>query len=600
MASLPTILVIDDENDLRYSLERVLSSRGYHIEQAASGEEGLKQAEKLQPPIILLDNRMGGMTGIETLQHLRSVSPKSMVILMTAFGTTQTAIEAMKFGAFDYVIKPFDIAKILSLVEKALAAYRDLHEVAAEYKPVLNSDDYREGIVGSSEAMQEVFKVIGQVAASDVTVMITGESGTGKELVARCLWQHSLRAGKTFIAVNCAAIPENLIESELFGHEKGSFTGATVQRKGKFELCDGGTIFLDEIGDMSLPTQTKILRALQEGEIQRVGGTETTKVNVRLLAATNKNLEKMVEEGTFREDLYYRLNVVRLRLPSLRERRTDIPALVEFMLQKLAKEHRIRARRFSPDALALLCAHDWPGNVRELENLVHRSAVVAQGDTVLRKDLPVEILKSVGDKVASATGGASGASSGVAGNATGAASVTSAGVASAALAPSVQADGLNAAGSAPVAGSAGAPAAGASVGGASAQAGSPAAAKENAAAGLFSSSASAAPNAGSAAPAGSAAGDGIGSGGSIASGSSGAVSPAVDPAAFADSLDLAQLYDALYKKLQAQFEENILQEIEREMMQRALEATKGNQVKTAKLLGITRATLRKRIDGLGG
>lgn len=395
----PVILVIDDEEDVRYSLDRVLLRSGYRIEQAASGEEGLKCAEALQPPVILLDNRMGaGMNGIETLQHLRSVSPHSMVILMTAFSTTQTAIEAMKFGAFDYIIKPFDISKIQALIEKALAAYRDLHELNQAHRPLLNSEDYREGIVGSSEPMQAVFKMIGQVAASDVTVMITGESGTGKELVARCIWQHSLRGSKAFMAINCAAIPENLIESELFGHEKGSFTGAANLRRGKFELCDGGTIFLDEIGDMSLPTQTKILRTLQEGEIQRVGGTETIQVDVRLLAATNRNLEKMVAQGTFREDLYYRLNVVRLRLPSLRERRADIPALIEFMLQKLAKEQGIRARRFASDALELLCLYDWPGNVRELENLVHRSAVVAQGEIVLLRDLPPEILAAVGDK----------------------------------------------------------------------------------------------------------------------------------------------------------------------------------------------------------
>ncbi|WP_229792111.1 sigma-54-dependent transcriptional regulator, partial [Cerasicoccus arenae] len=387
-----SILVIDDDEGLRYSLERVLSARGYEIIQASSGEEGLKVAETAKPSVILLDNRMGGITGIETLQHLRSKSPDSMVILMTAFGTTQTAIEAMKFGAFDYIIKPFDVAKILGLIEKALAAYADLHQAKDDYEPMLNSEDYREGIVGSSEPMQEVFKVIGQVAASDVTVMVTGESGTGKELVARCIYQHSLRNGRPFIAVNCAAIPENLIESELFGHEKGSFTGATTQRRGKFELCDGGTIFLDEIGDMSLTTQTKILRATQEGEIQRVGGNETIKVDVRLIAATNRNLEKLVEEGEFREDLYYRLNVVRLRLPSLRERKEDIPSLIDFVLQKLCRNRKTRAKRFSADAMAILSAYDWPGNVRELENLVYRSAVVAGGEAILRKDLPDELL----------------------------------------------------------------------------------------------------------------------------------------------------------------------------------------------------------------
>jgi DNA-binding NtrC family response regulator len=245
--------------------------------------------------------------------------------------------------------------------------------------------------------MQEVFKVIGQVTASDVTVMITGESGTGKELVARSIWKHSHRSGKPFIAVNCAAIPDNLIESELFGHEKGSFTGATGQRLGKFELCDGGTIFLDEIGDMALATQTKILRVLQAGEIQRVGGTETIKVDVRILAATNKDLEQMVKAKTFREDLYYRLNVVRIRMPPLRERAGDIPSIVDFCLQNLVKQRKARVSKVSPEAMAILTRHRWPGNVRELENVVYRSAVIAQGDAILVKNLPAELLAAVGE-----------------------------------------------------------------------------------------------------------------------------------------------------------------------------------------------------------
>jgi DNA-binding NtrC family response regulator len=236
-----------------------------------------------------------------------------------------------------------------------------------------------------------VFKTIGQVTASDVTVMITGESGTGKELVARSIWKHSHRAGKAFIAVNCAAIPDNLIESELFGHEKGSFTGATTQRLGKFELCDGGTIFLDEIGDMAPATQTKILRVLQQGEIQRVGGTETIRVDVRILAATNKDLEAMVKAKTFREDLYYRLNVVRIRMPALRERADDVPQIVDYCLQKLLKQRKTRVAKVSPEAMAVLVRHDWPGNVRELENVIYRSAVIAQGDAILVKDLPAEI-----------------------------------------------------------------------------------------------------------------------------------------------------------------------------------------------------------------
>jgi len=387
------ILVIDDDKDLRYSLRRALAGKGWVVSEAESGEAGVVSAKRDQPDVILLDNRMGGMSGIETLQLLRGATPGAMVILMTAFGTTQTAIEAMKFGAYDYVMKPFDQAKLLGLVEKALQARRDLASVGASSRPKINPADYQEGIVGSSEPMQAVLKSIGQVAASEATVLVTGESGTGKELVARCIHRHSLRSKGPFVAVNCAAIPENLIESELFGHEKGAFTGAAGQKLGKFELCDGGTIFLDEIGDMSLPTQTKVLRAIQEGEIQRVGGTATIKISVRLIAATNKDLEAMVADRLFREDLFYRLNVFRIRLPALRERREDIPLLVDFMLQRMAGGRKLRARRLSTEALDLLMRHDWPGNVRELENVVHRAGVLAKGEAILAKDLPAELLE---------------------------------------------------------------------------------------------------------------------------------------------------------------------------------------------------------------
>jgi two-component system nitrogen regulation response regulator GlnG len=397
-AKSATILVIDDDAEIRYSLSRVLSSRGYTVTEAPSGEQGVAIVKKGPlPDLVLLDVRMSGIGGIEALQLIRSANPKQLVILMTAFGTAQTAIEAMKYGAFDYMMKPFDPQKVLALTEAALKTRADLHAVS-DYKPTINADDYREGIVGSSAVMQDVFKIIGQVTASDVTVMITGESGTGKELVARSIWKHSHRSNKPFIAVNCAAIPDNLIESELFGHEKGSFTGATGQRLGKFELCDGGTIFLDEIGDMALATQTKILRVLQAGEIQRVGGTETIKVDVRVIGATNKDLEEMVKAKTFREDLYYRLNVVRIRMPPLRERNDDIPQIVDFCLQNLVKQRKARVSKVSPEAMSMLVRHSWPGNVRELENVVYRSAVIAQGDAILVKDLPVELRNAVGSE----------------------------------------------------------------------------------------------------------------------------------------------------------------------------------------------------------
>ena len=393
--AVPHILVVDDDTEVRYSLNRVLSSQHYKVEEAPSGEAGVAAVKKSPPDVVLLDNRMTGMTGLETLQHIRAANPKQLVILMTAYGTAQTAIEAMKFGAFDYVVKPFDPPKLIALVQSALSTQADIRS-AGGVQPVINSEDHKEGIVGASGAMQQVFKVIGQVTTSDVTVMITGESGTGKELVARSIHRHSHRHGKPFVAVNCSAIPENLIESELFGHERGAFTGATTQRLGKFEVCDGGTIFLDEIGDMTPATQTKILRVLQEGEIQRVGGSETVKVNVRVIAATNKDLEALVKAKDFREDLYYRLNVVRLRLPPLRERVEDVPQIVDFFLQSMAKSKKTKARKVSPEALAILCRHNWPGNVRELENMIYRSAVIAQGDAILPKDLPEEVKQGTG------------------------------------------------------------------------------------------------------------------------------------------------------------------------------------------------------------
>lgn len=487
-----SILIIDDDAEIRYSLNRVLSSRGYAVEEASSGEAGVEVASKGSYDVIFLDNRMGGMSGLEALQHLRTGAAESMIILMTAFGTTQTAIEAMKFGAFDYIIKPFDLKKVLDLTEKAIQSSRDLRLSRDGVTRLINSEDYKEGIVGSSEAMQGVFKAIGQVATSDVTVMVTGESGTGKELVARCIHQHSLRSKRPFMAVNCAAIPDNLIESELFGHEKGSFTGATQQRLGKFELCDTGTLFLDEIGDMALPTQTKILRALQEGEIQRVGSEKTIKVNVRLIAATNRDLEAMVREKAFREDLYYRLNVMRIRIPSLRQRLSDVPALADFMLQRLQKERRGRVSRISREAMAILQAYSWPGNVRELENTIQRCVVVAQGDTILRKDLPQEILDTV--KTPESDEG----DAGVAGQSPGkAAAILS---------------------------------------------------KEG-------------PSAGGAG-------------------------------------DLGLAFDQVYAALRAVHGEGLLEQAELELIKRVLAETEGNQVKASAILGITRTTLRKRIERL--
>jgi DNA-binding NtrC family response regulator len=525
-AKSPTILIIDDDQEIRYSLSRVLSSRAYQVSEAASGEQGVAFVKKTPPDLIFLDVRMSGMSGIEALQHIRSSHPKQMVILMTAFGTAQTAIEAMKYGAFDYIMKPFDPQKVLTLAENALKAHADMRAVS-DYKPTINSEDYKEGIVGSSPVMQDVFKIIGQVTASDVTVMITGESGTGKELVARSIWKHSHRAAKPFIAVNCAAIPDNLIESELFGHEKGSFTGATGQRLGKFELCDGGTIFLDEIGDMALATQTKILRVLQQGEIQRVGGTETIRVDVRIIAATNKFLEEMVKAKSFREDLYYRLNVVRIRMPALRDRDDDIPQIVDFCLQNLVKQKKSRVSKVAPEAMHVLTQYRWPGNVRELENVIYRSAVIAQGDTVLLKDLPQEIRDAVG--------------------VTPPASVPAP---APVFTPASQ----------PPTSSTAAAMAAADVSSAPFDALKTVAAEN------------------------------------LALARARTVQNSVAPALPAMSVEAA--LDYLHKELSVG-PEPILERLEREMIQRVLKAQEGNMVKASEKLGITRATLRKRVDELG-
>src|ERR1041385_2198272 len=298
------LLLIDDEADVQYSFRRIFDSPEIELSTASSGEEGLKLIAKIRPDLVIMDVRMGGMNGLDTLRRIRQVDAKLPVIMMTAYGTTQTAIEAMKLGAYDYLLKPFDVPKLKQLVAGALKAARDMKQVVS-YQPLLESEDYDLGIVGRSEPMQNVFKLIGQLSASDATALITGESGTGKELVARAIYHHSRRADQPFMAINCAAIPDNLLESELFGHEKGAFTGAVGQRIGKFEQCNRGTIFLDEIGDMQPATQAKVLRILQDGELQRVGGNQTIRVDVRMVAATNKNLEAAVARKEFREDLSY-------------------------------------------------------------------------------------------------------------------------------------------------------------------------------------------------------------------------------------------------------------------------------------------------------
>jgi two-component system nitrogen regulation response regulator GlnG len=384
------LLLIDDEADVQYSFRRIFDSPDLELHTASSGEEGLRLISQVKPDLVISDIRMAGINGLETLRRIRQLDPKLPVILMTAYGTTQTAIEAMKLGAYDYQLKPFDVPKLKSLVANALKAARDMRQ-AVMLQPMLEAEDYDVGVVGRSDVMQNVFKLIGQVAATDATVLVTGESGTGKELVARSIYSYSRRSDKPFLAINCAAIPDNLLESELFGHEKGAFTGATQQRIGKFEQCDGGTLFLDEIGDMSPATQTKMLRILQSGTFERVGGNETIRVDVRVIAATNKNLEEEVARKQFREDLFYRLNVVRIHMPPLRERRSDVRLLVDYFLRKLAGPGG-KPKSIGAATLAALEGHHWPGNVRELENVLRRATVVAKGLAILPADLPLELV----------------------------------------------------------------------------------------------------------------------------------------------------------------------------------------------------------------
>ncbi len=419
------LLLIDDETDVQYSFRRIFDQPDIELTTATSGEEGLKIIPRLKPDLVIMDVRMGGINGLETLRRLRQLDAKQMVIMMTAYGTTQTAIEAMKLGAYDYLLKPFDVPRLKQIVLNALKAARDMKQVVS-YEPLLESEDYDVGIIGRSEAMQDVFKVIGQLASSDATALITGESGTGKELVARAIYQHGKRNGRPFLAINCAAIPENLLESELFGHERGAFTGATAQRIGKFEQCDGGTIFLDEIGDMTLSTQAKILRVLQSGSFERVGGNQPIQVDVRVIAATHKPLEEAVAAREFREDLFYRLNVLPIELKSFnelsdKERKEAILNKLRHIIYEKSKqpgdytildhlsgegpESQIEFDRegdyvgevtpdnefISDEALQYLLNYSFPGNYRELDNIIRRAYVLSERGRIEASVLPDEV-----------------------------------------------------------------------------------------------------------------------------------------------------------------------------------------------------------------
>jgi DNA-binding NtrC family response regulator len=389
-AQMSKLLLIDDEEDVRYSFQRIFDSPEIEFATASSGEEGLKVIPKFKPDLVLMDVRMGGMNGLETLRRIRATNPKLLVILMTAYGTTQTAIEAMKLGAYDYLLKPFDAVKIKELVGNALKAARDMKQVVS-YEPLLESADYELGIVGRSELMQQVFKLIGQVAASDATALVTGESGTGKELVARAIHFRGAFANRPFVAVDCGSLVPTLIESELFGYEKGAFTGALKSKQGLFQSADTGSVFLDEIGELPLELQAKLLRVLQEKEVRPVGSNQRVKVDVRVIAATNRDLETAYKNGTFRKDLYFRLNVVTLHVPALRERRSDIPMLVNWFCERYAPGADLRV---SSSAMKALMNYEWPGNVRELENCVERAVALGNGTLIDLGDLPASIAGS--------------------------------------------------------------------------------------------------------------------------------------------------------------------------------------------------------------
>ncbi len=387
MTRKPRILVVDDEAPMRESLNDWLKEDGYAVGLAANGQQGIEMAQKDEWEVILLDLKMPGMDGLETLKGIKEVSPDSEVIMMTAYATIDTAVQAMREGAFDYLVKPFDPDEIELQIKKIISHQEVVLENLLLRKKLEERTQYDE-IIGKSACMQEIFELIDRVALTDSTVLITGESGTGKELIAQAIHGNSQRAYMPFIAVSCGALPETLLESELFGYERGAFSGAEHTKRGRFEMADGGTLFLDEIGDISLKTQVDLLRVLQQKEFNRLGGEIPIQVDVRILAATNRNLEKAIAEKRFREDLYYRLNVISIHVPPLRERKEDIPLLAKAALHKSCMELNRETIPISPSAMKRLMEYDWPGNVRELENIMERALVIGRGHEITPEDLP--------------------------------------------------------------------------------------------------------------------------------------------------------------------------------------------------------------------
>lgn len=387
---MPGVLVIDDDRSVFPLIRSACKQVEIEVITTETAEEGLKLLREHEPDVLLLDVMLPGTTGLELFERVRRIDPRVPVIFMTAGGESDTAIEAMKLGALDYLAKPLDVARIKALVEQALEMRR-LMETPVEL-PEVNRPPARDSeLIGRSSPMLEVYKAVGRVAPQTVTVLIRGESGTGKELIARAIYQHSARRGKPFLAVNCAALPETLLESELFGHEKGSFTGADHRRIGKFEQCNGGTIFLDEVGDMAPLSQAKLLRLLQEQRFERVGGNETIKTDVRIIAATNRDLETMTADATFRPDLYYRLNGFTIRVPPLRERGEDLLLLIEAFLSRYSQELNKPLQRVSPEALKTLVEYSWPGNVRELQSMLRKSLLNLTGSVLVPEFLPEEL-----------------------------------------------------------------------------------------------------------------------------------------------------------------------------------------------------------------
>jgi len=383
-----TVLVVDSETDFLDWVKQQLKASGVRVLTETNASAAFKIFCLQKPDLVLTELHLRPTGGLELLAKMRAESPNALVIVMSAFGTTQSVIESMKLGAFDFLRKESAPFTMKVVVDSALKAAAELR-AAAPTKPSLTVEQYRDDIVGCSEPMQAVFKMVGRVALSDAPVLVTGESGCGKELVARAIHNYSERNKKPLIAINCAAIPENLLESELFGHEKGSFTGAATQRIGRFEQCRGGTLFLDEIGEMPMPVQSKLLRVLQEGEFSRVGGNATIKSDVRIVAATNRNLEQAIIAKEFREDLYYRLNVVGIHLPPLRARVEDVRPLAEYFLARIAQQQHRPLLQLSEEAIRVMEAYPWPGNVRELQNTLQRAVVLATSDVIIPKDLPL-------------------------------------------------------------------------------------------------------------------------------------------------------------------------------------------------------------------